>query len=208
MWWDQLLERTRRGVPAKIAVDELRSGLGTELSSAGTRLPGTRAADGGDRLTARRRGSDAHRVVASILAVMALVGCVTAVLLLAIAPTASRMQNDITSLSARLRTADSRLAALQTMTMHAARQGSRLTRSVRLLRRHVTGLGRTIHGLQASTSATREDADALRACFAALQAELGGLTLRTRSVHGRVTDVGLTETAGAPASCGAALSSG
>ena len=77
-----------------------------------------------------------------------------------------------------------------------------------MLDRHVTGLGRTIHGLQGSSSATREDTDALRACFAALQAELGGLALRTQSVRGRVTNVGLTETASAPASCGAVLSSG
>ena len=69
----------------------------------------------------------------------------------------------------------------------------------------MTGLGRTIHGLQGSSSATREETDALRTCFAALQTQLSGLGVRTRSVHGRVTAVGLTETASAPGSCGAAL---
>ena len=167
-----------------------------------------RAGDGGYHLTGRRRRGDAHRIVASILAVLALVGCVTAVLLLAIAPTASRMQNDIRSLSGRLDSAQSQLTALQTAAVHTARQGSRLTKRIRLLDRHMTGLGRTIHGLQGSSSATREETDALRACFAALQAQLGGLALRTRSVHGHVTTVGLTETASAPAGCGAALRTG
>lgn len=192
-------------MPAQITLDEL-PGLGGELSSAGARLPGMRAGDRG--YTARRRRSDAHRIVASMLAVLALLGCVTAILLLAIAPTASRMQNDISSLTSRLDSADSQLTALQTGAVHTARQGSRLTKKIRVLDRHMTGLGRTIHGLQGSSSATREDTDALRACFAALQAELGGLALRTQSVRGRVTNVGLTETASAPASCGAALSSG
>ncbi len=195
-------------MPAQITVDELRSALGAEFSSAGAPSPDARAAGGAYRNTARRRRSDAHRIVASILAVMALVGCVTAILLLAIAPTASRMQGDIRSLSTRLGNADSRLAALQTKVVHTARQGSRLNRRVGLLNRHVTGLGRTIHGLQGATNATREESDALRACFAGLQAELGGLSVSTRSVHGRVTNVGLTDTAGAPATCGAALSGG
>jgi hypothetical protein len=195
-------------VSAQITLDELRSGLGAELPSAGPRLTGPASAAGAYRLTGRRRRSDAHRVVASILAVMALVGCVTAVLVLAVAPTASRMQNDISTLSTRLNSANSRLAALQTKVLHAARQGSRLSRRVGLLNRHQAGLSRTIHGLQGATSATREESDALRACFAALQAELGGLAVRTRSVRGRVTDVGLTDTLGAPASCGDALSTG
>jgi hypothetical protein len=195
-------------VPAQITVDELRSGLGAEFSSPGARLPGARAAGGAYRLTARRRRSDAHRIIASILAVMALVGCVTAVLILAVAPTASRMQNDITFLSTRLDTVDSRLASLQSKAVHVARQGSRLRQRVGLLDRHLTGLSRTVHGLQGSTSATREQADALRACFAALQAELGSLSVSTRSSHGRLTNIGLSDTVGAPASCGDALSTG
>jgi hypothetical protein len=195
-------------VPAQITMDELRSGLGAELPSARVRPTGTAAASGGYRLTARRRRSDAHRIVASILAVMALVGCVTAVLVLAVAPTASRMQNDISTLSSRLNSADNRLAALGTKVVHVARQGSHLSQRVGLLNRRQGGLSRTVHGLQGATGATREEADALRACFAALQAELGGLTVSTRSAHGRVTNVGLTDALGAPASCGDALSTG
>ena len=37
---------------------------------------------------------------------------------------------------------------------------------------------------------------------AQLQQELSGLTLRTRSAHGHVTDVGLSETMGRSAACG------
>jgi outer membrane murein-binding lipoprotein Lpp len=208
IWWDRLLERIRRGVPAQITLDELGGGLEAEFASAGARLPGTRAGDSAYRLTSRRRRGDAHRVFASVLAVLAIVGCVTAVLLLAIAPTASRMQSDITALSSRLDTADSQLSALQKTAVHTAREGSRLTRSVNILNRHMHGLGRTIHGLQGTTNATREETDGLRACFATLQAELSGLTLRTRSVHGHVTNVGLAESAGVPAACGAVFTQG
>jgi hypothetical protein len=189
-------------------LDGLGAGFEAELTSAGGRVPaGARAGDGGYRLASRRRRSDAHRIVASILAVLALVGCVIAIFMLAIAPTASRMQGDIASLSSRLDTTESQLAALQRMTVHTARQGSHMTRSIGLLSRHMSGLGRTVHGLQGSSGATREAADGLRACFGALQQELGGLTLRTRSVHGHVTDVGLSDSVGAPA-CGAVVSSG
>jgi hypothetical protein len=208
IWWDRLRERIRRGVPAQITLDEVGAGLEADLASAGSRLAGTRAGDGAYRLTSRRRRSDAHRVFASVLAVLAIVGCVTAVLLLAIAPTATRLQNDITALSGRLDTAQTQLSALQARVVHTARQGSRLTRSVHLLSRHLHGLGRTVHGLQGSTNATREETDGLRACFATLQAELSGLTLKTRSVHGHVTDVGLTDTAGVPAACGAVFTHG
>jgi hypothetical protein len=191
-----------------MTLDGLGSGLDAELASAGTRLPGTRAGDGAYRLTSRRRRGDAHRVVASILGVLAIVGCVMAVLILAIQPTASRMQNDIASLSERLGATESQLSALHQLTAHTARQGSRLSRSIGLLDRHLSGLGRTVGGLQGASSATRDETDGLRACFSALQQELGGLTLRTRSVHGHVTNVGLSETAGAPSSCGAVFSGG
>jgi septal ring factor EnvC (AmiA/AmiB activator) len=184
------------------------SGLEPGVASTPPRLPGTRAGDDAYRLTSRRRRSDAHRIVASILAVLALVGCMLAILLLAIEPTASRMQGNIASLSERLDATESQLAALQSITVRTARQGSRLTRSVGMLSRHMTGLGRTIHGLQGSSNATREETDGLRACFAALQQELGGLTLRTRSAHGHVTDVGLSDAVGAPPGCGAVFSGG
>lgn len=160
------------------------------------------------RLRSRRRRGDAHRVVASTLGVLALVGCVMAILILAIEPTASRMQNDIASLTERLGAAESQLTALTQMSAHTARQSARLTQRVGLLNRHVTGLGRTVHGLQGSSNTTREDTDGLRACFGALQQELSGLTLRTRSAHGRVTDVGLSDTASPAPACGAVFSHG
>jgi hypothetical protein len=44
-------------------------------------------------------------------------------------------------------------------------------------------------------------------CFAQLQQELSGLTLKTRSVHGHVTNVGLSESMGPSAACGAMFGS-
>ena len=139
------------------------------------------------------------------LSVLALVGCVTAILIFAIEPTADRLQGDIGSLNTRLANTQSQLIALQKIAVHTARQGSRLTHRIRLLDRHMTGLGRTVHGLQGSAVATREQADGLRACFAALQQQLSGLTLKTRSVHGHLTNVGLADTMGQSGACGASF---
>ena len=97
-----------------MTLDGLGSGIDAELASAGTRLPGTRAGDGAYRLTSRRRRGDAHRVIAATLGVLAIVVCVMAVLILAIQPTASRMQNDIASLTERLSATESRAAAADT----------------------------------------------------------------------------------------------
>jgi hypothetical protein len=191
-----------------MTLDGLGSGIEAELGRATTRLPGTRADDRAYRLTSRRRRGDAHRIVAAILAVLALVGCMMAVLILAIQPTASRLQNDIASLTERLGATESQLYALQRLTVHTARQGSQLTERLGRLDRHLTGLARTVGGLQGSANTAREQADGLRACFGALQQELSGLTLRTRSVHGRVTDVGLSDAVGAPPACGAVFSRG
>ena len=182
-------------------MEDLGSGLEPDLSTQQPRTYDRRR----DALTARRRRADAHRIVACMLAVLALVGCVTAILIFAIEPTAARLQGDIGSLNTRLANTQSQLIALQKITVHTARQGARLTHRIGLLDRHMTGLGRTVHGLQGSTAATREQADGLRACFAALQQELSGLTLKTRSVHGHVTNVGLADTTGQPAACGAAF---
>jgi hypothetical protein len=146
--------------------------------------------------------------VASALAVLAIVGCVTAVLILAIQPMASRMQDDIASLTERLGATESQLSALRQMTAHTARQGSRLTQRLGLLDRHLTGLGRTVDGLQSGSNSVREEADGLRTCFGALQQELSGLTLNTRSAHGHVTDVGLSDTAGPAPACGGVFSRG
>jgi hypothetical protein len=118
------------------------------------------------------------------------------------------MQNDIASLTERLGATESQLTALKQMTVHTARQGSRLTQRLGLLNRHMTGLGRTVHGLQGSASTTRAEADGLRACFGGLQRELSGLTLRTRLARGRVTNVGLSDTAGPASACGAVFSRG
>lgn len=186
-------------MPAEITLEDLGSALEPEPSTQPLR-PYDRRRDG---LTARRRGADAHRIIACMLAVLALVGCVTAILVFAIEPTAARLQGDIGSLNTRLANTQSQLSALQKIAVHTARQSSRLTHRIGLLDRHMAGLGRTVHGLQGSTAATREQADGLRACFAALQQELSGLTLKTRSVHGRVTNVDLAHTTGQPTACGA-----
>jgi septal ring factor EnvC (AmiA/AmiB activator) len=156
-------------------------------------------------LTARRRRGDAHRIVASVLAVLALVGCVVAILLLAIAPTAARLDGDIGSLNARLSSTQSQLAALQTMAARTAAQGSRLTRRVRVLDRRASGLSRTVHGLQAASTLSRNQSDGLRACFSELQRELTGLTLHTRTVRGKMRSVGLSESAGLSPACGGAF---
>ncbi|MGZ4313708.1 MAG: hypothetical protein ACXVR1_16550 [Solirubrobacteraceae bacterium] len=192
---------------AGITMKELGSGLDPELA-AGPLRP----ARGYDRrhesLTARRRRGDVHRVVACVLAVLALVGCVTAILMLAIGPTAARLDGEISSLDARLSAAQSRLAALQATVAHTTARTSRLTRHVGLLSRHIAGLSRTVHGLQGASTLGRGQSDGLRACVAELQQELSGLTLRTRSVHGRVSSVGLSESAGLSPACGAAFSGG
>ena len=137
-----------------------------------------------------------------MLAVLALVGIMMAILVLAIGPTAARLQDDIGSLSARLAATERRLTALQAMTVHAAARGSRLAKSVGPLRHRLGGLQRTVHGLQGSSTLARDQTAGMSACFAALQQELGGLMLRTRTVHGHVTDVGLSHTVGQSAACG------
>jgi outer membrane murein-binding lipoprotein Lpp len=190
-------------VPAQITMNGLGSGLDPELVTAPTRPPGTRARDGGYRLSSRRRRADAHRIVAAVLAVLALVGCVMAVLILAIQPAAARLQGQIGSLSSRVQATESQIAALQKGVAHSARQGSHLTRSLGLLSRHMEGLQRTVHGLQGSSALARVQTNGLHVCFAQLQQELSGLTLKTRSAHGHVTNVGLSEGMGPSAACSA-----
>ena len=194
-------------MPAGISIEELGSGLDSELTAGRLRpAPGyDRRRDG---LTARRRRGDVHRIVASLLAVLALVGCVAAILLLAVAPTAARLQGNVASLDARLASTQDQLAALQRMTAHTASQGSRLTKGVRRLTRRVGGLSRTVHGLQGTSTLVAEQSGSLRACFTELQQELSGLTLTTRSERGRVRSIGLNETAGLSPACGAAFSGG
>lgn len=194
-------------MPAGITIEELRPGLDHELTAG--RLGAARGYDRRrDGRTARRRRGDVHRIVASVLAVLALVGCVAAILLLAIAPTAERLQDDVRSLDARLASTQGQLAALQAMTAHTASQSSRLGNGVHRLTHRIAGLSRTVHGLQGSSALVREQSDGLRACFAQLQQELSGLSVTTRSVRGRVKSVGLTEAAGLSPACGAAFSGG
>ncbi len=195
-------------MPAEITLDGLGSALDPEPRTGAARVAGTRASDSAYRLTSRRRRSDAHRVVASVLAILAIVGCVTAVLILAIVPTAARLQNQIGSLNTRLQAADTQLAAVQSSARRATGHEARLTRTVGLLSRHMHGLERTVGGLQGSATASRQATDGLHACFAGLQEQLSGLTLRTRSVRGDVTDVGLTDGVGPAGACGAVFASG
>ncbi|HEY2319585.1 MAG TPA: hypothetical protein VGH67_14865 [Solirubrobacteraceae bacterium] len=190
-----------------MTTEELGSGLDRELV-AGPVRPRWVQDPRRDALTARRRRGDVHRIVACALAVLALVGCVTAVLVLAIAPTEARLDADIASLNTRLTSTQSQLAALQTMAAHTASRGSRLTRRVRVLGHHVAGLSRTVHGLQGDSTLMREQADGLRACFGELQQELSGLTLQTRRVHGKLRSVGLSDAAGLSPACGAAFAHG
>jgi hypothetical protein len=138
------------------------------------------------------RSGNQRDVVASILGVLTLVGCVTAIVILATQPTADRLQSEIASLDSRLGAARSQLVTLQSVIGHVTSQGARLTRDVHRLGARAAGLQHTVHGLQSSTSLTREQAAGLRVCIPQLQQELSGLTLKTRSVKGHVTSVGLS----------------
>jgi hypothetical protein len=153
-----------------------------------------------------RRRADPHAVVASILAVLALVGCVIAILLLATQPTAARLEREIGSLNSRLGAARSELVTLQAVVGRAASQGSSVRQDVSQLGGRVAGLQQTVHGLQASTSLTQEQGVGMRDCVPQLQQELFGLILKTRSVNGRVTSVGLSEPALLSPSCQTVLS--
>jgi hypothetical protein len=199
-----VLERIRSGVPAQITADGIATGIDPDRISSPVRSPPPRVPSR-YRLTSRRRRGDAHRVVASALAVLALVGCVTAVLVLAVAPTAARMQADIASLNARLAMTQGQLAALRSAAARDATRGLHLARNVGLLNRHIAGLQRTVSELEGSSTLTREQAAGLRVCFARLQQELTGLRLRTRSTHGHVTTVGLSVRVAPSAACGAAF---
>ena len=126
-------------------------------------------------------------MVVSIIAVLALVGCVTAILMLATLPTASRLQGEITSLDTRLDAARSQVAALDAVGPSV----DRLRHQVTGLSTRLTRLAQTVHGLQSSTSLTQNQAAGLQACLPQVQQELDGLTLKTSSAAGRLTRVGL-----------------
>jgi hypothetical protein len=143
--------------------------------------------------TGRRRRADLRAVVASILGVLALVGCVIAILMLATEPTAAKLEAEIGSLNSRLGKAQSQLVRLQGRQRRAASQRSDLTKVVHDVDRHLTGLQRTVHGLQSSVNLGQEAQAGLRACVPQLQQELTGLILNTHSVSGRVTRVALSD---------------
>lgn len=143
----------------------------------------------------RGPGADLRAVVASILAVLALVGCVAAILMLATQPTAARLEREIGELTRRLGAAHTQLVALQAVVGHARSQDAGLSRDTKRLDGRLTGLQRTVHGLQSSTSLTQEQAIGLRDCVPQLQQELAGLSVRTRSVNGHLTSVGLHDPA-------------
>lgn len=157
-------------------------------------------------MTARRRNGNVHAVVASTLAVLALVGCVIAILMLATQPTAARLEREVASLNHRLGATRGQLVTLQTALGHITSREPSLTNNLHRLGGRVAGLGRTVHGLQGSTSLTQEQAAGLHECVPQVQRELAGLAVKTRSVNGRVISVGLSDPALVSQSCAALLS--
>jgi septal ring factor EnvC (AmiA/AmiB activator) len=129
--------------------------------------------------------------VASVLAVLALVGCVMAILMLATQPTADRLEHEIGALNRRLAADQSQLATLQAAVHRTDAHGSALSRQLSHVAGRLTGLQRTVHGLQSVSTSAQDEAIGLRDCVPQLQQELAGLVLQTRSVGGRVTSVGL-----------------
>jgi septal ring factor EnvC (AmiA/AmiB activator) len=160
-----------------------------------------RANSRGDRVRRSRRRAQRHTVVASALAVLALVGCVAAILMLATLPTAARLQGEVASLNSRLDAAHTQLAKLQAGIARTDSQGSGVGHEVTRLSSRVAGLQATVHGLQDSTTLTGEQAAGLRACLPQVQQELAGLTLKTISSAGRLINVGLSVPALLSPSC-------
>jgi septal ring factor EnvC (AmiA/AmiB activator) len=153
-----------------------------------------------------RRPGATHAVIAATLAVVALVGCVIAVLMLATQPTATRLEGEIASLNARLGQAHAQLATLRSDVGHITAQQPAVNGDLHRFGARLTGLGRTVRGLQSSTALTQEQAAGLRDCIPQVQHEVAGLVLTTRSAKGRVTGVGLSDPTGLSASCEALFS--
>jgi hypothetical protein len=145
-------------------------------------------------------------VVASALAVLALVGAVTAILMITTRSTTSRLEGEIGTLNGRLGSARRQLLALQAGTGRLTAQGLDLKGDVRRLGARVAGLQRTVAGLQNTTSLAQEQATVLRGCVPQLQQELAGLSLRTVSVKGHVTSPALSDAAALSPACRAVLS--
>jgi hypothetical protein len=174
-------------------------------------LPLTRPAATGPRpvhrqVPRRHRTGQVHAVVASTLAILALVGCVIAVLMLATEPTAAKLESEVGSLNSRLHAAQGQLARLHGIAAQATASEAGLQHAASGLRRKLTGLQRTVHGLQNGANLMQDEAAALRDCAPQLQQELAGLTLKSRSVHGRLTNVGLSDSIAPSSACQAVFS--
>ncbi len=144
--------------------------------------------------------------MASTLAVLALVGCVMAILMLATQPTATRLEREIGALSRRLAADQSQMATLRGAVGRTDARGGTLSRQLTRLSGRLGGLVRSVHGLQSATTTVQEQAVGLRDCVPQLQRELTGLALQTRSVHGRLTSVGLLNRVGLSVPCQALVS--
>jgi hypothetical protein len=155
----------------------------------GGRVPANRRPPG--RMKPRRRRGDRRAIAASALAVLALVGCVIAVLMLATEPTAARLERDISSLTRRLSADQTQLTRLTAAVDRTGAAGTALRHQLGHVAGRLAGLRRTVHGLQAASTVEQQQAVGLRVCVPQLQEELTGLVLQTRSVRGRVTSVGL-----------------
>lgn len=149
----------------------------------------------------RRPTGPIRTVAASVLAVLALVGCVTAILLLAIEPRAARLEGQVAGLSSRLAASRSELGVLERRVDGTDRRGSQVAHDVGRLSQRVRGLQRTVSGLQNGAQLTREQAVGLSLCVAGLRQSLAGLSVQSRSVAGRLTGVGLSDPAPARSAC-------
>jgi hypothetical protein len=144
-----------------------------------------------DRPGARRRRAEPRAILAAVLAVLALVGCVMAILMLATQPTAVRLEREIGSLNRRLAADQGQLASLRAAVDRTRARDGALTVQVGHVAGRLAGLQRTVHGLQGVAAVARTQAAGLRDCVPQLQQEVTGLVLQTRSVGGWVTSVGL-----------------
>jgi len=93
------------------------------------------------RPASRRRRGDRRAIVASVLAVLALVGCVMAILMLATQPTAARLEHEIGALNRRLAADEIRLATLRATVVRTGARGSVLSRQLNHVAHRLTGHG-------------------------------------------------------------------
>lgn len=154
----------------------------------------------------RRRGRDIRPVMASILAVLAIVGAVTAVLILTAQSTTATLEGEIGALNGRVDAARREVAALQAGAARLTSQNVSAQTEVHRLGRGIAALRRTVAGLQSTGGIAQEQANAVRACVPQLQQELARLSLSTQSVKGRLTGVVLADSARLTPACRVVLS--